>query len=346
MAEVSGPESERAGRRMQAEIAEQPAVFERILGSRRGLEDIGRDLGRRAPRMVLLAARGTSDNAALYGKYLAETVLPLPAGLVSPSSFGIYRARPDLTGALFIAVSQSGRSPDLLTSLQAARECGAYTLALTNDASSELATAAHRHLDIDAGPELSVAATKTYTAELLCLYLVFHAMAEQGTPALASLPEAAAATLDQAEPISRAAQQCAAQRVVVTGRGYSYPTAKEAALKLMETCYLSAHAFSGADLLHGPLAMLDASVPVVAICPPGAAGQAMHPVVEAVRGTGAPLLTVGHGRDLDVVAPDLPEAVLPMLEILPLQRMACRLAVSLGGDPDRPRGLHKVTLTR
>src|SRR5664279_2561580 len=161
------------GALMAAEIAEQPTVLARLLDE--GTTEIA---GVRArieayrPRFVLIAARGTSDHAALYGKYLVEVRMQLPAGLASPSTLTIYRARPDLSGVLFLAVSQSGGSPDLLGSVEAARACGALTVAVTNDPSSPLAQAAEHHIDVRAGTERAVAATKTYTAELLALYLL------------------------------------------------------------------------------------------------------------------------------------------------------------------------------
>jgi glucosamine--fructose-6-phosphate aminotransferase (isomerizing) len=302
-------------------------------------------LARREPRFVLMTARGTSDHAALYAKYLVEIRLGRPAGLVSPSTMTVYGARPDLTDVLFVAVSQSGGSPDLAESTAVARACGATTVAVTNSGGSELAHAAEFSVDLQAGPERAVAATKTYTAELLALYLL---LAGGRNPARAaeSLPEAAAKTLAGADAVHAAAARYRfASRLVTTGRGYSYPAACEGALKLMETSYLSAHAFSTADLLHGPVAMLDSAVPVIAVVAPGRGGEAARPVVDRLRDTGADVLVVGDG-DLPIASTGLPEELLPVLEILPLQQLAWRLAIDRGGDPDRPRGLSKVTRTR
>jgi glucosamine--fructose-6-phosphate aminotransferase (isomerizing) len=333
---------EERGALMRAEIAEQPEVYAGLLDRSGDLRALHAEIRDRDPRFVLIAARGSSDHAALYAKYVVEVQLGLPAGLASPSTSTVYRSRQRLDDVLYLAISQSGGSPDLLDAVQAAREGGAFTVAVTNDPTSALAGAAHRSVDLAAGPELSVAATKTYTAELLALYLLLAP--DPGS--LSGLPAAATAALQHGEQVDAlAARYRYTDRLVTTGRGYAYPSAREAALKLMETCYLSAQAFSGADLLHGPLAMVDAGVPVLAVLPPGAAGAAMVPVLEAIRGRGADVATVGSGADLDVGAPGLPEAVAPLLEILPLQQMALSLALSRGGDPDRPRGLRKVTET-
>jgi glucosamine--fructose-6-phosphate aminotransferase (isomerizing) len=328
---------------MAAEIAEQPDVLARALADTAGVRAAAERIERAAPRFVLIAARGTSDHAALYAKYLAEIRLGLPAGLASPSSMTVYGARPDLSGVLFVAVSQSGGSPDLVDSLGAARECGALTVAVTNAPESALAAAAEVSVDVRAGIERAVAATKTYTAELLALYLL---LGGAGAAERASaLPDAAARTLASPAAVEAAARYEQVSRLVVTARGYSYPTAREAALKLMETSYLSAQAFSGADLLHGPLAMIDEAVPVIAVTSPGRGGAAMIPVVERLRESGADVLQVGAPGGLPLAAEGVAEELLPVLEILPLQQLAWQLALSRGADPDRPRGLSKVTRT-
>jgi glucosamine--fructose-6-phosphate aminotransferase (isomerizing) len=341
------------GEQMAAEIAEQPEMLAGVLAAAAGGPlAVGAQIRRARPRFVVVAARGTSDHAALYAKYLAEIRMSLPAGLASPSSLTLYGARPDLSNVLFLAVSQSGGSPDLIDSVTAARECGALTVAVTNAPQSDLASAAELHVDVLAGTELAVAATKTYTAELLSLYLLLAG--PDAAAAAAALPDAAAATLELADTrvADAAAHYRYTSRVVTTARGYSYPTAREAALKLMETSYISAQAFSGADLLHGPLAMIDADVPVIAVTSAGRGGSAMIPVVQRLRESGADVLEVGSAGGTAARAPGLAiadaglaEELLPVVEILPLQRLAWQLAVNRGEDPDRPRGLSKVTRT-
>ena len=334
--------TEGRGALMAAEIAEQPEALQRLLRQARAdIMQATQRIARQRPRFVVLAARGTSDHAALYAKYLVEIRMGLPAGLASPSSLTIYESRPDLSEVLFIAVSQSGGSPDLLDSVVAARSCGALTLAVTNDASSPLAQAAEVHVDVRAGVERAVAATKSYTSELLALHQLLA-----GSPHDADgLPDAVQRTLDSSAGVDAAERYRFADRLVTTARGYSYPTAREAALKLMETSYLAAQSFSGADLLHGPLAMIDGDVPVIAIVSPGRGGQAMTPVLERLAALNADVLKVGAEDGLPIASRGVAEELLPILEILPLQQLAWRLALDRGADPDRPRGLAKVTRT-
>jgi glucosamine--fructose-6-phosphate aminotransferase (isomerizing) len=272
---------------MAADVAEQPEVFARVLTERAGpIAEVAAVIAHRRPRNVIFTARGTSDHAALYAAYLTEIRLNLPAGLASPSAITVYGARPDLRDCLVIGVSQSGGSPDLGEVVRVAREQGALTLAVTNAPDSPLAAAAELSIDIAAGTERAVAATKTYTAELLALLMLVEGVRSgDGTlpaderEALAALPELAAETLADQTPTELAGRYRFASRMVTTGRGYAYPTAREAALKLMETSYLPALSFSGADLLHGPLAMADPDVPVLAVVGSGPGGAAMRDVV-------------------------------------------------------------------
>jgi glucosamine--fructose-6-phosphate aminotransferase (isomerizing) len=343
---------------MAQDMADQPAVLRHLLTEGApAIAEVAAAIAKARPRFVLFAARGTSDHAALYAKYLAEIRLGLPVGLASPSTITVYGSRPDLSDVLVVAVSQSGGSPDLVKYVEAARECGALTVAVTNTPSSPLNAAAQLGVDVAAGTELAVAATKTYTAELLALLLLFEGVRvgdgrvhADDLPGLAALPELASELLADRAAEDAAARYRFANRLVVTGRGYAYPTAREAALKLMETSYLGAQAFSGADLLHGPLAMADAGLPVLAIVGEGAGGRAMTAVLERVAERGADLLVVGpEGARVPasqrIVTPSVDETVAPILDILPLQALARRLAVTRGDDPDAPRGLRKVTET-
>jgi glutamine---fructose-6-phosphate transaminase (isomerizing) len=342
-----------AGARMAAEIAEQPAVFDSVLARRAELADVAERLAAHRPRFALLAARGSSDHAALYTKYLIEVLLNLPAGLVSPSTTTLYGAEPDLADVLYVTVSQSGGSPDLVEATRAARARGALTVAGTNTPGSPLADSAEHAVHIGAGDELAVAATKTYTATLLTTYLLVDAARGGDGSAAADIGELAAATLaESADAVAAAADRYrSTERMVTTGRGYSSATAAEAALKLAETSYLAARAYSGADLLHGPVAAIDAGTGVVAVTSRGRGGDAMRDVVSAVTGRGADVLAVGSAAaDMPAAArievPVTAEEVAPILEVLPLQRLALALALARGGDPDRPRGLAKVTRTR
>jgi glucosamine--fructose-6-phosphate aminotransferase (isomerizing) len=349
----------RPGAIMTAEIDEQPELLARLWTEQASeIRRIGAELARRRHRFVLLAARGTSDHAAVYAKYLVEIRQALPAGLVSPSTSTIYGARPDLSGVLFIAVSQSGGSPDLVDSLVAARACGASTVAVTNNVGSKLARAAEFVVDVRAGTERAVAATKSYTAELFALYLLLgpERSPAQTASEAARLADAAHATLQEAGAVAAAAARLRfASRLVTTARGFSYATAREAALKLMETSYLGAQAFSGADLLHGPMAMINGDTPVIAVATPSRGGAAMIPVLRALHERNADLVLVGAADEAAAAAPGssvlpvrtagIPEELHPVLEILPLQQLALRLALERGVNPDAPRGLQKVTET-
>jgi glutamine---fructose-6-phosphate transaminase (isomerizing) len=347
--------SEKPGRIMAGEMAEQPAVLRRILqeGAPR-IREVATAIAARSPRFVLLTARGTSDNAALYAKYLLEIQLGLPCGLTSMSTTTAYGARPDLTGVLVITVSQSGGSPDLVASTKAAREAGAVTLAVTNNPDSPLAAVSEFHIDILAGPEKALPATKTYTASLLALYLFVEGLRGGDGAAAKVLPDLASQVLSRQDEVRQLASRYRfAERMVITSRGYGYPTAKEAALKLMETSYIPALAYSGADLLHGPLAMVDNISPVIAVVTDGKGGEALQPVLDRLRGRGADLVVVGPAPQVEAASAGfalptdgVPEELQPILEILPLQLLAYEVTIARGQDPDAPRALAKVTETR
>ena len=343
------------GALMAAEIAEQPEVYARILAEGAGaIAAVARAVRAREPRFAVFVARGTSDHAALYAKYLVETRLGLPAGLASPSTITVYGARPAMDGVLALGVSQSGVSPDLVESLTRAREGGAITVAITNAPDSPLAQVAEFHLDILAGAERAVAATKSYTAQLLTLFLFVEALAGGGVPEAAThLPEWARAVLAGEDAVAALAVRYRfADQLVTTARGFNHATALEAALKLMETSYLVAHAFSAADLLHGPLAMIHRGFPVIAVVPEGAGGAALAPVLARLRDVGADTLVLGDPAAMAYATVPLPlpalgpESLSPLLTILPLQHLAWHLARLRGEDPDAPRGLRKVTETR
>ncbi|MFE2188156.1 SIS domain-containing protein [Streptomyces sp. NPDC059455] len=354
-ATTTAQRSDQPGRIMSGEMAEQPAVLRRILdqGAPR-IREVAERIAARNPRFVLLTARGTSDNAALYAKYLLEVLLGKPCGLTSMSTTTAYGAQPDLTDVLVITVSQSGGSPDLVASTEAARAAGAITLAVTNNADSPLAGVSEFHIDVLAGPEKALPATKTYTAELLALYLFVEGLRGGDGAAAKVLPDLAQQILDRQDEVRQlAARYRFAERMVLTSRGYGYPTAKEAALKLMETSYIPALSYSGADLLHGPLAMVDNISPVIAIVTEGKGGQALQPVLERLRGRGADLVVIGSAPEVErasagfaLPTDGVAEEVQPILEILPLQMLAYEVTIARGQDPDAPRALAKVTETR
>jgi glucosamine--fructose-6-phosphate aminotransferase (isomerizing) len=337
---------------MYREIHEQPEILATILEEEwETVARAARTLRSRGFRFAMLAARGTSDNAALYAKYLFEIRLGVPVSLASPSAFTLYGSEMNLENVLVIGISQSGESKDVLEVLRRSRQLGAITLSVTNDESSSLASAADVHLWLRAGNEKSVAATKTYTAELLLLYLLIAALeTSEPEPEVQQLPEQARQVLEVAwEGVERYRY---ANYMTVASRGYNFATAKEAALKLMETTYTVTEAFSEADLRHGPMAMIGRDFPVVLIVPPGRAYQSMDSLAKSLASRGAELAVIGGDPDLVseaaagfLVPVSCPEELSPILYALPAQLLAHSVAELRGLDPDSPRGLSKVTET-
>jgi glucosamine--fructose-6-phosphate aminotransferase (isomerizing) len=335
---------------MREEIAEQPERWQVALDDGARLAALRDRFRRRPPRQVLFVARGTSDHAALYANYLVQTSLGMPAASASPSVATLYRAELDLRDVLVVAVSQSGESPDLVSFVEMARSGGAETLTLTNAPGSSLAGMADEVVDVRAGLETAVAATKSYTGELLALAALFGT--DEVVAALPALPELGArvlaASAEAVTPLSAAYRY--ASRVVTAGRGFSSASAREAALKLMETSYISALGLSSADLLHGPVALLDESVPLLCFASAGPDAEDAAELVRLARGRRAEVDVVGDGTVTGrTLPPVLPAGVLPelrpLLEILPAQLLAAEIAVARGHDPDAPRGLSKVTRT-
>ncbi|MCW2503768.1 MAG: hypothetical protein JWO79_2052 [Actinomycetia bacterium] len=344
------------GAGMALDISEQPAGYAALLDAAGAITPIAKAIAERAPKHVVFVARGTSDHAALYGLYLVETRLGISASLASPSTMTLYGARPDLSQALVVGVSQSGKSPDLVEVLRVARESGALTLAITNAPASELATVAELHIDVLSGHERAVAATKTYTGELLALLMLVEAV-RSGTGVieaderarLGALPQLAADTLADTGPTELADRYRYADRLVATGRGYAYATAKEAALKIIETSALSALAYSGADFLHGPVAVAGPKVPVFAVIGTGPGGKSMGDVLDKLASLSAEVVAVSPFEDprasFRLWVPEVEERYSPLLDILPLQRLARAISLGRGGNPDAPQGLTKVTHT-
>jgi glutamine---fructose-6-phosphate transaminase (isomerizing) len=342
-----------SGSKMSAEIREQPEVLERILDE--GWDEVlsaSHVLRQGDLRSVMIAARGTSDNAALYAKYLFEVLLGVPTALASPSAFTFYESRMNLEGVLVVGISQSGESQDVLETVRRSGELGANTLTVTNDEGSAMAKVGQHHFFLRAGKEESVAATKTYTAELMMLYLLVSALKGEERPGheVRRLPELSREVLEaEWEGTERYRY---AEYMVVTSRGYNLATAEEAALKLMETTYIVAQAFSAADLRHGPIAMIGHDFPVLAIAPPGRAQPGMKSLVENLRDRGAELVVVSDEGTMLAkasarfpVPASLPEELSPVLCAIPIQLLAENLARLKGLDPDSPRGLNKVTET-
>ena len=336
---------------LRSEIAEQPDVLARLL-VREGpnVRRIARALRRRDPRFVLIAARGTSDNAARYAQYALGLACRLPVALAGPSLVTLYDSPPRLKGALVIGISQSGRSPDVVETVASARREGVPTLAIVNDPESPLARAAADVIPLHAGVERSIAATKTYTAQLLAVALLSSALSPSRRHAegLGALPDAVAETLGVEGAARRAAARIAkAARLVVLSRGLNYPTAHEIALKLKELALLDAEALSGADFRHGPIALAGPGLPAVVVSPPGTAtGGDLAELAAELERRGSPVLLIGPRRRGSLPLPRLPELLSPIVAVVPGQLLAFHASRARGLDPDSPRGISKVTETR
>jgi glutamine---fructose-6-phosphate transaminase (isomerizing) len=334
-----------------AEIAQQPDVAARLLDRERiAIDALAAEVRRRAPRYAVLAARGTSDNAARYAQHVLGRILRLPVVLATPSLHTLYDAPPRYADAVVIGISQSGASPDIVSVVAEGTKQGALTAAITNAPSSPLAGAAQHVIDLGAGEERSVAATKTYTASVAAI----AALVASGDAALTAdverLPEALAAQLELTGDAAAAVRAAADwRRLTVVGRGAHYATAFEAALKIRELAGIVAEPYSPADLLHGPIAAVSPRQPLLAIAPGGPTEESMREVVAAARERGARVAAIGHDRALGdpfLELVDIPEWLGPVVAIVPAQLLAIGLAEERGVDVDAPFGLSKITLTR
>jgi glucosamine--fructose-6-phosphate aminotransferase (isomerizing) len=353
--------------KMSDEIRQQPAAIERTLKAEwKHAQKLRRHFEQKPIRMILLAARGTSDNAAQFGRYLLEISTGIPVSLAAPSVTTLYHSKLKLQDTAVVAISQSGESTDTNLVLELAKESGAFTVGITNEADSSLAKMADETLLVRAEKETSVAATKTYTGQLTCFYLLAYAL---GAPIeehdLHKIPDWSAAALKLEDEIrDRAQRYCFMHHALCVGRGLNYSNSFEFALKLMETCYVVAERFSSADLLHGPIAMIGEHFPAFVFCPSGPTWKSSSELLEKLDAIKAESTLITDESNLAAAAlkksprnrltipadisfkGPLPEEVYtPIPYIIPAQLFAANLAEVKGLDPDRPRTLSKVTLT-
>ena len=335
---------------MAIEIAETPEAIARLLASQAPrITALGRRLRELAPPVVVTGARGSSDHAVGYFKYLVEIFLGVPVASVGPSIASVYRAPMRLKGSVLVSVSQSGQSPDIIALQEAARQAGALCIAVVNDARSGLAEGADEVIDLGAGVEQSVAATKTCLTSAAALAALVTAWSgspdlQGALPRLASACETAASTdWTPALPAFRDATSA-----YVLGRGPALPVASEAALKLKETSVLHAEAFSGAEVLHGPMQLLQPGFPVLAFCPDDAAQDAMDATLDRLVAAGGRLFRAGDTAGGGTLLPTASTghwALDPLPMLLSFYRFAEELSRVRGHDPDRPAHLSKVTRT-
>jgi glucosamine--fructose-6-phosphate aminotransferase (isomerizing) len=334
---------------LDAEIREQPEALSRLLDRcRPRAEEIAAAIRAYGPRFVVIAARGSSDNAARYGQYLFGVKNGLTCALAAPSILTLYGGRPSMAGALVLGISQSGVSPDVVAVVAEARRQGALTAALTNDPTSPLARAAEVTVRLHAGEERAVAATKTYLAALGALAMLSAALAGQGLDELAAVPDLVADALARNAALgpAEAARFAGRERLVVLGRGFHYATAFELALKLKETSYVLAEASSTADFLHGPVALIETGLPALLVAT-GRTAPELPALLDQL-----PERVVISDRDdllapaaLALPCPAAPDWLSPLVAVVPGQLFAVALARARGLDPDAPRGLRKVTET-
>lgn len=340
---------------MLREIAQQPGVLEKTIREEsRKLGKIGRFLKDRDIDLIVLAARGSSDNAALFGRYLLETTCRIPVSLAAPSVYTLYRSKLDLKRALVVGVSQSGEGSDINHVLEQARQFGAFTLGITNNRRSSLTKIADETLLIQTGKEKSVAATKTYTGQMLHFYLLANALLpESRRIELERIPDFAEQALGMREEVREiAARYTFMTNCVVVGRGLNYGNSFELALKLMETCYVVAERFSSADFFHGPLAIVEKRFPVIMFAPRGVTKKGSLDLLTRLEGLNADSLAITNDRQIlrrssrGLLLPkEMDERLTPIPFIIPAQLFAAYLSEAKGLDPDRPRSLSKITQT-
>jgi len=337
---------------MQSEIAEIPSVFAKLIGAEAQFTALAGLLKATEIQSVLVLARGTSDNAAHFLKYLIETQLGLPVGLTSPSSITIYNAELNFKNTLVIAISQSGQSTDLVEYATAAKAAGAKIISITNDGQSPLANLADHHLDLMAGKELAVAATKTYAAQLLACLMLVNAWSSK-LPNFNSVVAAGEKLLADTSSVATAVSKCErSNEIVVLGRGFSYPNARETALKIQETSKISVQGLSIADYMHGPISALTSDTQVIIMAPKGMPLDSMKADLQKIRAKSPKIFWFGSGElvlanEVVVSGADCENEIYAcVVDSIILQTFALEFARKNSLDPDSPEGLSKVTLTR
>jgi glutamine---fructose-6-phosphate transaminase (isomerizing) len=328
---------------MEADMRAQPEVLRRLVSQPRP------ELGPR-PDSIVIVARGSSDYAAIFGRYVLEAATGRPVALAAPSLQTLYGVEPRLEGWLAVGISQSGRTPEIRTVLDSYGRAGARTLAITNDPDSPLARSADCSLVLSAGEEAAVPATKTFTAQLAALALVAEALgpvpwAETDWERVPAAVESVIGDFEAAE--RGAARLDGADELVALGRGYLMPVALEAALKLREAARLRAEGWSAADFRHGPVTVAGADLPVLAVSAAGPAAADVEELGREMAASGAVVLRLADDADADLPYPgDLAEPLRALPAAVRAQQLALGLARRRGVDPDSPPGLRKVTPTR
>ena len=338
--------------KMYSEISETPDVFSRLINSEAQFKQAAEKIKARNISNVIILARGTSDNAGHYLKFLIEVKLGLPVGLASPSSVSIYGAKVDFKDTLVIALSQSGRSPDLITFASAAKEGKALLITMTNNSDSPLANVGDLHIDLSAGLEVAVAATKSYSAELLASLLLVDSWIGNKREVRSHLVDSSRECIANLGEVDSFANSLDAKReIVVIGRGYAYANAKELALKIQETSYIPVQGMSSADYQHGPIATLNSDSQVIVLSPSGMPKKALEDSMVRIRQSEPEIIWLGS-NELALTkervikgSNQAKEEESTIIDAALIQYLTLGFAVKNGFNPDSPAGLSKVTKT-
>jgi glutamine---fructose-6-phosphate transaminase (isomerizing) len=337
------------GKQMALEMSEQPERLRALIARAPQIAQQVRALIPEPFNGVTIVARGSSDHAAVYGRYLIEAATGKPVSLAAPSLHTLYQVPADYRGQLVIAISQSGATPEIVQTLQTLQQAGGRGLGITNEDASPLVQAADATIVLEMGRELAVPATKTVTGQLVAMAIIAGALtaADCGQPGLAGIPDWIQQVLRDPEPAAQVAASLAgSSQLVVAARGYMYAAALETALKIKETCYLVAEGYSVADLRHGPIAAVTSGVPVLALTNPGPSQADVLSLAADLRSREVPVYLVAPTDGADVRLPaGIPEQLAPIAATVCGQQIAHQLALALGHDPDTPKGLNKVTMT-
>ncbi len=342
---------------LEQEINEQPAVLSGLLTEEletaRRITQAIREFN---PAFITIAARGTSDNAARYAQYIFGAHARIPVALATPSLHTLYQSPPDLSRALVLGISQSGEAEDVRQVLLDARKQGALTVSITNDSDSPMAQTAEFHLPLHAGEEISIAATKTYTAELTAVAMLLATLVDDTEllQALSQIPEQVKQTLTLSEPIPTWVERYRYMEcLVVVGRGYNYCTAFEINQKIKELCYITGASYSEADFRHGPIAVIQPGFPVLAVAPAGKTLPVVVDLLDNLHKKQAELLVISnaeaafpHAQNIMHLPKAAPEWLTPIVSVVPGQVLALHLTMVKGYPVDKPRGLTKVTMTK
>jgi len=338
---------------MLQEIAEQPVVLERTIQAEQSkIAKLGDFLRKKEIDFVVLVARGSSDNACQLGRYLIEITTGIPVSLSAPSIYTLYKAKLNLKRALVIGVSQSGEGDDINQVLESAKNSGAFTLGITNETDSTMAKIADETLLIHAGREKSVAATKTYTGQMLHFYMLASQLADEKIE-FEKIPNFSAQVLQLKSKVEELVERYVfMENCVVVGRGMNYGNSYELALKLMETCYVVAERFSSADFFHGPLAIVERRFPVILFAPDGVTKKSTIDLLKRLRELHADSLSITNDEEIAdlssralLMPKEINDFLSPIPNIIPAQLFAALLSEAKGIDPDAPRSLSKVTKT-